>query len=87
MVYEGHGFESTSFFFFLGGGGGVVSLSPHLWFLGVGGVFFNFVLFGWCWFYFDFLGDYFFKGNFFCFHICLTFTHSFTHFFLYCGEV
>ena len=44
----GCGFESTSLFF---GGGGIFFL--------------NFVLFGWWWwFYFDFLGDYFFKGIF-----------------------
>ena len=62
-----------------------VGLSPHLCFLGVGGGGGGRVLFWW--FYFDFLRDYFFKGNivfvlwwkFIC--ICLTFTHSFTQFF------
>ena len=96
MVFEGRGFESISWFI------RDVGLSPHLSFFGGGGSFFvNFVWFGWWWFDFDFLGDYFFKGNFFlCFvlevyldlwgkfiYICLTFTHSFTQFFLYCGEV
>ena len=75
MVFEGRGFESTSWF--LGGVGlslqpcfsGVVGLSPHVCFLGVRG-FFIFLLFGW-WFYFDFLGDYFLKGLFYFFYFVL----------------
>ena len=59
--------------------GGVVGLSPHLCFLGVGGFFFNFVLFGWWWFYFDFLGDYFLEGNFFFGVLCWKFIYM-------CGE-
>ena len=47
-----------------------MGLSPHLCFGGLGS-FLNFVLFGWWWwFYFDFLGDYFFKGNFLGFLFC-----------------
>ena len=85
----GCGFESTSLFW------GVLGLSPHLCFLGVGEFVLYFVLFGWWWSYFDFLGDYF-KGNFFFFvfvlwwnfiYNCLTSTHSFTRFFFYCGDV
>ena len=46
---------------------------------------------GWGWFYFEFLGDVFFKGIFFSalwwkfITICLTFTHSFTQFFCVFG--
>ena len=97
MVYKGRGFESTSWFlgdvglslqlcFF--GGCGFESTSL---FLGGGGSFFKIL------FYFDFLGDFFFKGNFFFFSFCFvvevylylfniyTFIH--TIFFVFCGEV
>ena len=62
LGFWGCGFESTSLFW---GGCGFESTSL---FWGVGEFVLNFVLFGclW-WFYFDFLGDYFFKGNFFFF--------------------
>ena len=77
---------------FFWGGGGVVGLSPyhfggvvgwvHIFVFWGGGIFFfNFVLFWWWWwwFYFDFLGDYFFKGNFFSGVLCWKFIYI-------CGE-
>ena len=68
-----------------------MGLSPHRFFFGfLGGAdVFNFVLFGWWWFYFQFIG--FFIG---CLGGCVVifvqhlFIHSFTQFFVvYCGEV
>ena len=76
-----------------------VGLCLDFVFLGWGVYFLNWVLFrGWGWFDFDFSGDYFLLREFFLLsflfvlwwnfiNICITFTHSFSQFFVYCGEV
>ena len=62
MVFEGCGFESTSWYI------RDMGLSRHLCFLGVGGIFFGFV---WVVVLLRFVRGLFFKGNFFFFFLVL----------------